>query len=93
MHSVIQGHSADKVSKTYFAAKEWAEKDQKKARDISRSWRKDPDGTKERLFKWAKKSLATPWSVDGDMFYAHKESTCMAYVNSNGRRKADLTGI
>jgi hypothetical protein len=45
------------------------------------------------LYNRAEKSLRTPFASDNKTFYAHKESTCMAYINNDGLGRHESTGV
>lgn len=81
-----------KKNQRYFADKEWQLKDQRKSRELRKQWKRDYAGTKAKLLKGAERALTTPFAADGNVFYGHKEASCMAYVNSKGQHLADLTG-
>jgi len=87
------GHLANAVSTTYFAAKEWAKKDQAKAEQLEKQWEKDPKGQRQKLLRRAEKNLLPPYAWSGPEFFGHKETSCFAFVNRRGKHKAELTGI
>lgn len=86
------GHLANAVSTTYFAAKEWAKKDQAKAERLEKQWEKDPKGQRQKLLRRAEKNLLPPYAWSGPEFFGHKETSCFAFVNRRGKHKAELTG-
>lgn len=87
------GHLSNAISSEYFAAKEWAVKDQKRDERMQQVWNADPDKTLRRLRRKAARSVYPPYAWDGPQGYWHKETSCMAFINSKGKKQTALQGI